>query len=92
MCVDLQACSCMEDLGSHFTNDSAPEVDRGVRIFQRQLDGIVDELLVTEFVMGTENKIQAFNPAGEHVISECWLRHRLCDSYLKRKIFCEVGL
>lgn len=28
-------------------------------------------LLKIEFVMGTENKIQASNPAGEHVISEC---------------------
>lgn len=34
-------------------------------------------LLMTEFAMGTENKIQASDPAGEHVISECWLKHRL---------------
>lgn len=65
----------MEDLGSHFTNDSAPEVGRGVRIFQRQLMA----LLMAEFVMRTENKIQASNPAGEHLISECWLKHRLGD-------------
>lgn len=51
----------MEDLRSHFTNDNAPEVGRGVRIFQRQLMAF----LMAEFVMGTENKIQASNPAGE---------------------------
>lgn len=39
-------------------------------------------LLVTEFVMGTENKIQASNPAGERVISECWLKHRLGDTVI----------
>lgn len=36
-------------------------------------------LLITEFVMGTENKVQASNPDGEHVISECWLKHKLSD-------------
>ena len=59
----------------HFSNDSAHEADRGVRIFRDSLMA----LLITEFVMGTENKVPASNPDGEHVISECWLKHRLGD-------------
>lgn len=34
-------------------------------------------LLITEFVMGIENKVQASNPGGDHVTSECLLKHRL---------------
>lgn len=37
-----------------------------------------------------QKTVQASNPDGDHGISECWLKHRIGGSYLKRKIFCEV--
>lgn len=36
-------------------------------------------LLINAFATGTENKAQASNPGGDHVISECWLEHELSD-------------
>lgn len=40
--ADLQACLYMGDSACHCRDDTAHEAARGVRIFQRQLDGIAD--------------------------------------------------
>lgn len=48
-------------------------------------------LLTTEFVMGTENKVPASSPDGEHMISASCLKNRLGDVViLKEK--CSVKL
>lgn len=33
-------------------------------------------LLITEFAMGIDNKVQISIPDSEHVISKCWLKYR----------------
>ena len=49
-------------------------------------------LLITEFAMGIDNKVQMSIPDCEHVISKCWLKYRLGDIAIgKRKIFCEFN-